>query len=87
MRKTFRTRVFMWLYHHAPRLDQWFLNQCDEYPCDDCIHFDSYGCEWLFVDSECNYVKISDVNEDERESDRRRDSFGIEEFVSRHDQA
>ena len=59
LKSTWKTKIFLWLYNHFPRLDQWFLNRCDAYPCESCIHFDSYGCGWLFVDPKCNYEHLS----------------------------
>lgn len=52
---TWKTKILLWINKHWPRVDQWAINRCDCYPCDNCVHFDDYGCLRTWVDEGCIY--------------------------------
>ena len=55
---TRKTKFLLWIYRNWPRIDQWAINHCDFYPCDDCVHFDNWGCMRNFMNEDCKYEKI-----------------------------
>ena len=58
-RSTLKNKVLSWIYRNWPRIDQWAIKSMDKYPCNTCIHFDTYGCLMYFTVNDCIYESIT----------------------------
>jgi len=56
-KKTWKTKILLWVHRNWPRVDQWAIDNCDYYPCYECIHFDDYGCLRNWINEGCIYEK------------------------------
>ena len=63
LKYTWKTKIALFFHKLFHRIDQWFIDKCDRYPCESCCRWDEYGCLWVgWVDSKCSYKPISEFN-------------------------